>query len=110
MTSGSTSTGSRSRGSGIGEDHDDDPVLIGPDGRAVDTWRENYPYAERMPRGGADEAKYQLQVELPKFQNWAAATRTKHVLLFEGRDAARKGGTIKRFMELLNPGTRGWWR
>src|SRR5262249_19620857 len=43
------------------------------------------------------------QVELLKFQNWAAATQTKHVLLFEGRDAAGKGGTIKRFMEHLNP-------
>ena len=32
----------------IGEDHDDDPILIDPDGRAVDTWRENYPYDERM--------------------------------------------------------------
>ncbi len=87
----------------IGEDHDDDPVLIDPDGRAVDTWRENYPYDERMPREEYDEAKYQLQVELLKFQKWAADTGTKHVLLFEGRDAAGKGGTIKRFMEHLNP-------
>ncbi|MGB0101328.1 MAG: polyphosphate kinase 2 [Nocardioides sp.] len=87
----------------IGEDHDDDPVLIDPDGRAVDTWRENYPYAERMPREEYDEQKYLLQVELLKFQTWAADTQTKHVLLFEGRDAAGKGGTIKRFMEHLNP-------
>ena len=90
-------------GYGIGEDHDDDPVLIDPDGRAVDTWRENFPYQERMPREEYDEAKYLLQVELLKFQNWAAATGTKHLLLFEGRDAAGKGGTIKRFMEHLNP-------
>jgi polyphosphate kinase 2 len=90
-------------GYSVGEDHDDDPVLIDPDGRAVDTWRENYPYDERMPREEYDEAKYLLQVELLKFQNWAAATDTKHVLLFEGRDAAGKGGTIKRFMEHLNP-------
>src|SRR6476619_2691838 len=87
----------------IGEDHDDDPVLIDPDGRAVDTWRENYPYDERMSREEYDEKKYLLQVELLKFQNWAANTETKHVLLFEGRDAAGKGGTIKRFMEHLNP-------
>jgi polyphosphate kinase len=90
-------------GFGIGEDHDDDPTLIDPDGRAVDTWRENYPYEERMPREEYDEAKYLLQVELLKFQTWAARTRTKHLLLFEGRDAAGKGGTIKRFMEHLNP-------
>jgi polyphosphate kinase 2 len=87
----------------IGDDYDDDPVLLDPDGRAVDTWRENYPYDERMPRDEYDEAKYLLQVELLKFQNWAADTRSKHVLLFEGRDAAGKGGTIKRFMEHLNP-------
>src|SRR6478752_7621838 len=87
----------------IGEDYDDDPVLIGPDGRAVDTWRETYPYDERMPRQDYEEAKYLLQVELLKFQNWTADTQTKHVLLFEGRDAAGKGGTIKRFMEHLNP-------
>ena len=87
----------------IGEDHDDDPVLIDPDGRAVDTWREDYPYDERMPREEYDQAKYLLQVELLKFQRWASETDTKHVLLFEGRDAAGKGGTIKRFMEHLNP-------
>ncbi len=87
----------------IGEDHDDDPILLDPEGRAVDTWRENYPYVERMPREEYDEIKYLLQVELLKFQNWASDTRTKHVLLFEGRDAAGKGGTIKRFMEHLNP-------
>ncbi|CAN5477510.1 polyphosphate kinase 2 [soil metagenome] len=90
-------------GHSIGEDHDDDPVLIDAEGRAVDTWRENYPYEERMPREEYDESKYALQVELLKFQNWAARTGTKHVLLFEGRDAAGKGGTIKRFMEHLNP-------
>jgi polyphosphate kinase 2 len=87
----------------IGEDHDDDPVLIDPQGRAVDTWRENYPNDERMSREEYDEVKYLLQVELLKFQRWAADSGTKHVLLFEGRDAAGKGGTIKRFMEHLNP-------
>ncbi|HET6939382.1 MAG TPA: polyphosphate kinase 2 [Nocardioides sp.] len=85
------------------EDYDDDPVLIDAQGRAVDTWRENYPYDERMPREEYDEQKYLLQVELLKFQTWATDRDTKHVLLFEGRDAAGKGGTIKRFMEHLNP-------
>jgi polyphosphate kinase len=87
----------------VAEDYDDDPVLIDAQGRAVDTWRENYPYDERMPREEYDEQKYLLQVELLKFQTWATDTDTKHVLLFEGRDAAGKGGTIKRFMEHLNP-------
>ena len=87
----------------IGDDHDDDPILIDPHGRAVDTWRENYPYDERMDRHEYDELKYGLQVELLKFQTWAFETQTRHVLIFEGRDAAGKGGTIKRFMEHLNP-------
>jgi len=87
----------------VGEDHDDDPILIDPEGRAVDTWRENYPYDARLDRAIYDEQKYLLQVELLKFQTWATDSGTKHVLLFEGRDAAGKGGTIKRFMEHLNP-------
>lgn len=87
----------------VGEDHDDDPVLLDPAGRAVDTWRENYPYDERLDRTTYDEEKYLLQVELLKLQSWTVRTGTKHVLLFEGRDAAGKGGTIKRFMEHLNP-------
>ena len=87
----------------IGDDHDDDPVLIDVTGRAVDTWRENYPYDERLDRSAYDEQKYLLQVELLKFQNWSIDTGHRHVLVFEGRDAAGKGGTIKRFMEHLNP-------
>jgi polyphosphate kinase 2 len=87
----------------IGEDHDDDPVLIDPQGRAVDTWRQDYPYEERMPREEYDEQKYALQVELLKLQNHQIDTGERHILLFEGRDAAGKGGTIKRFTEHLNP-------
>jgi polyphosphate kinase 2 len=87
----------------IGSDHDDDPELIDATGRAVDTWRENYPYDERMDRRDYDEQKYLLQVELLKFQNWTTETGGRHVIVFEGRDAAGKGGTIKRFMEHLNP-------
>jgi polyphosphate kinase 2 len=87
----------------IGEDHDDDAILLDASGRAVDTWRENYPYEERLHRDVYDEQKYLLQVELIKFQNWSIDTGHRHVLLFEGRDAAGKGGTIKRFMEHLNP-------
>jgi polyphosphate kinase 2 len=90
-------------GHSIGDDFDDDPILLGPDGRAVDTWRENYPYDERLDHHVYEEQKYLLQVELIKFQNWAVETGSKNVLVFEGRDAAGKGGTIKRFMEHLNP-------
>ena len=82
---------------------DEDPVLIAPDGSAVATWREDYPYDELMDREVYEQEKYHLQVELLKFQYWSEDVEAKHVLVFEGRDAAGKGGTIKRFMEHLNP-------
>src|SRR5262245_21240130 len=82
---------------------DEEPTLIGPDGRRVDTWREGYPYPERMHRGEYESAKRLLQIELLKLQYWVKDTGCKIVILFEGRDAAGKGGTIKRFMEHLNP-------
>ena len=85
------------------DDHGDDPMLIRPDGSAVETWRENYPYDELMSRNDYEVEKYLLQIELLKFQYWAQDNARKHVIVFEGRDAAGKGGTIKRFMEHLNP-------
>jgi len=84
-------------------DEIDDPVLIGPDGVPVETWRDGYPYDERMTRPHYDETKRLLQIELLKLQTWLKATGHKLVILFEGRDAAGKGGTIKRFTEHLNP-------
>ena len=85
------------------DDEDDDPILLDPAGVTVDTWRENYPYDERMARPDYEEQKHILQVELLKLQNWTKANGLRHVVVFEGRDAAGKGGTIKRFMEHLNP-------
>ena len=83
--------------------HTPDPDLIDPGGAAVVTWREGYPYDERMEREAYELEKYRLQVELLKFQYWGQDTGRKHVIVFEGRDAAGKGGTIKRFTEHLNP-------
>ncbi|GAA1395768.1 polyphosphate kinase 2 [Luteococcus peritonei] len=80
-----------------------DPDLIDPGGSAVETWREDYPYDERMGREEYEQEKYNLQVELLKFQYWTQDTGARHLVLFEGRDAAGKGGTIKRFEEHLNP-------
>src|SRR5689334_1335306 len=85
------------------DDEDDDPRLLKADGTPVDTWREDYPYDERMPRHHYDRDKRLLQIELLKLQNWCKSTGERLVVLFEGRDAAGKGGTIKRFMEHLNP-------
>jgi polyphosphate kinase 2 len=82
---------------------DDDPVLRFRDGRPVDTWREDYPYDERLARDIYEREKRLLQIELLKLQNWVKETGEKIVIVFEGRDAAGKGGTIKRFMEHLNP-------
>ena len=87
----------------VRDDDDDDPVLLNRDGTPVDTWREDYPYDERMSRLDYDHAKRMLQIELLKLQNWVRETGERIVILFEGRDAAGKGGTIKRFMEHLNP-------
>lgn len=62
-----------------------------------------YPYHDRMGVREYEATKAKLQAELLKVQLWSAETGQKFVLLFEGRDAAGKGGTIKRLMEHLNP-------
>jgi len=75
-----------------------------PDLELVTNWREAaYPYANLMSRKTYERQKYRLQVELLKLQAWVKETGARVVILFEGRDAAGKGGTIKRFMEHLNP-------
>lgn len=62
-----------------------------------------YPYKEKMLRAEYEKLKNPLQAELLKVQSWVRSTGQRIVALFEGRDAAGKGGTIKRFMEHLNP-------
>lgn len=62
-----------------------------------------YPYRYLLSRETYEHEKYKLQVELLKLQAWVKETGARVVILFEGRDAAGKGGTIKRFMEHLNP-------
>lgn len=64
---------------------------------------EGYPYRTRMRRGEYEAQKEKLQIELLKVQSWVKATGQRIVILFEGRDAAGKGGTIKRYTEHLNP-------
>lgn len=74
------------------------------DDELSDNWREGgYPYKNRLSRNSYEKQKYHLQVELLKLQRWVRDTGQKVVIIFEGRDAAGKGGTIKRFMEHLNP-------
>ncbi len=62
-----------------------------------------YPYTTKIRRLDYEKQKAELQVELLKVQDWVKDTGQKIVMLFEGRDAAGKGGTIKRFTEHLNP-------
>lgn len=77
---------------------------INKDDELADNWREGgYPYKNRMSRKNYEAQKYELQVELLKLQKWVKESGQKIVIIFEGRDAAGKGGTIKRFMEHLNP-------
>ncbi|WP_242632833.1 polyphosphate kinase 2 [Thiothrix fructosivorans] len=77
---------------------------VSPDDELVDDWRSAvYPYKNRLSRKSYEKQKYHLQVELLKLQAWVRETGQRVVILFEGRDAAGKGGAIKRFMEHLNP-------
>jgi polyphosphate kinase 2 len=71
----------------------------------ADTWQVpgTYPYRNLLSRKSYERQKYELQVELLKLQAWVKTTGQRVVILFEGRDAAGKGGTIKRFTEHLNP-------
>lgn len=64
---------------------------------------KNYPYKRRMRRAKYEVRKKELQIELLKVQNWVKDTGQRILYIFEGRDAAGKGGTIKRFTEHLNP-------
>lgn len=88
--------------------HEDDiPYGLPPmstDDLLVDDWQHAvYPYQNLMSRKTYEQQKYLLQVELLKLQAWVKESGARVVILFEGRDAAGKGGAIKRFMEHLNP-------
>jgi polyphosphate kinase 2 len=86
----------------------DDPVYgtipLNSDDELNTDWHKGaYPYRNLMARKSYEAQKYLLQVELLKLQSWTKDTGQRIVILFEGRDAAGKGGTIKRFMEHVNP-------
>ena len=75
-----------------------------PDEELAAGWRDGaYPYKNLLRRSIYEKEKFRLQVELLKLQAWVKETGQRVVILFEGRDAAGKGGAIKRFMEHLNP-------
>jgi polyphosphate kinase 2 len=77
---------------------------LDPDLELSAGWREGaYPYKNLLSRKNYEKQKYRLQVELLKLQAWVKESGQRVVIIFEGRDAAGKGGAIKRFMEHLNP-------
>ena len=80
------------------------PGALDPDLELSAGWRDGaYPYKNLLSRKTYEKQKYRLQVELLKLQAWVKETGQRVVIIFEGRDAAGKGGAIKRFMEHLNP-------
>jgi polyphosphate kinase len=95
--------GTDKHGYRVDDTDEDEPILLDRDGRPVQTWREGYPYDTKMSRDDYEREKRRLQIELLKLQKWSHRTGARHVILFEGRDAAGKGGTIQRFTEHLNP-------
>jgi polyphosphate kinase 2 len=70
----------------------------------AEDWRAGgYPYRYKMLRRDYEREKFTLQTEMLKLQSWVKEARQRIIILFEGRDAAGKGGAIKRFTEHLNP-------
>lgn len=80
------------------------PSRLVRDNELTEGWQDGaYPYKYLMSRKNYEFQKYNIQVELLKLQAWVKETGSRIIILFEGRDAAGKGGTIKRMMEHLNP-------
>ena len=93
------------RPDGIATDAGSEMGTTTPGDRSISRFfREGvYPYSDRLRRSEYEAEKALLQIELLKVQRWAREAKERIVIVFEGRDAAGKGGTIKRFMEHLNP-------
>ena len=68
-----------------------------------DILNPDFPYATRWDKDAYEDALEKLQIELVRMQSWAKDTGQRVAIVFEGRDAAGKGGTIKRIRENLNP-------
>lgn len=80
----------------------DDPRLE-PKIRDAAMQSGNYPYGDKLPRKTYERELRALQIELVKVQAWAQETGARLVLVFEGRDAAGKGGTINAIRAYINP-------
>ena len=71
--------------------------------KEVEAEVESFPHPQKMKREAYESALEDLQIELVKMQQWVKKSGERIVILFEGRDAAGKGGTIQRFTQYLNP-------
>ncbi|MGQ4354914.1 polyphosphate kinase 2 [Streptomyces drozdowiczii] len=91
------------RGLSVDDSRPERPVLLDDSGEVIQTWRDNHPYDHKLRRREYERTKRVLQIELLKLQRWAQESGARIIALFEGRDAAGKGGTIQRFSERLNP-------
>ncbi len=85
------------------EDAPEDVRAAVADAGKKDIINPSYPYDERWKRREYEDALTALQIELVRMQAWARETGQRVAIVFEGRDAAGKGGTIKRLRENLNP-------
>ncbi|MFD9378502.1 MULTISPECIES: polyphosphate kinase 2 [unclassified Streptomyces] len=101
--SGTEGTPRLLRGLTVDATRPEQPVLLDGAGKPIETWRENYPYDQRIGRAEYERRKRVLQIEMLKLQRWVRESGRRLVVVCEGRDAAGKGGTIKRFTERLNP-------
>ncbi|MVO14414.1 polyphosphate kinase 2 [Parasedimentitalea huanghaiensis] len=77
-----------------------DAIRTAGKGKILD---QNYPHSVRLNRKNYERDMASLQIELVKMQAWIKQSGQRVAVLFEGRDAAGKGSTIKRFRENLNP-------
>src|SRR5438128_6738678 len=88
-------------------DHMDplEPEAIDPAGAAgeVDDHEEPIAEGEKLSGKAYEKGLRKLQVELCRLQEWVKATGERAIILFEGRDAAGKGGTIKAITERVSP-------
>ena len=93
----------KKRSAVVDADPIDDPSSVDQEKR-IRYFKDNlYPYAYRLSFEEYYDDKFPLQVELVKLQNWVKDAGERVIIIFEGRDAAGKGGTIRRFMEHWNP-------
>ncbi|MBF0108803.1 MAG: polyphosphate kinase 2 [Magnetococcales bacterium] len=85
----------------INEKNTSNPIILGEGSKLAQP--TEHPKIKKMANDEYLEAMHDLHIELLKFQNWVKGSNKRVVALFEGRDASGKGGTIKRFIEHLNP-------